>query len=105
MVVLLGLSSSWQTAVVVFPAGRSAYRKAIGLASASAPPFLRALTLTAASKPSHGLSMTYATAAPATAGGQGNSPVRFLQCVVVWGCDHVVAPAAELLLLILIDNR
>jgi len=32
------------------------------------------------SKPSHGLSMTYATAAPATAGGQGNSPPVCQNC-------------------------
>lgn len=32
----------------------------------------------ASSRPSNGLSMTYATAAPATAGGQAGSPVSFL---------------------------
>jgi hypothetical protein len=39
------------------------------------------------SKPSNGLSMTYATAAPATSGGQPGAPVRFLpilRLLVAW---------------------
>jgi hypothetical protein len=32
------------------------------------------------SKPSNGLSMTYATSAPATSGGTPGSPVRFPSC-------------------------
>lgn len=34
------------------------------------------------SKPSNGLSMTYATSAPATAGGQAGSPVRPASSIV-----------------------
>jgi hypothetical protein len=37
------------------------------------------------SKPSNGLSMTYATSAPATAGGQAGSPVRMIVIVGVLG--------------------
>ena len=42
------------------------------------------------SKPSNGLSMTYATAAPATAGGQPGAPVRLL----FW---HLLVKARRLL--------
>lgn len=36
------------------------------------------------SKPSNGLSMTYATSAPATAGGQAGSPVRMIAMLASW---------------------
>lgn len=42
----------------------------------AAPQLFLQPTDMASSKPSNGLSMTYATSAPATAGGQAGSPVR-----------------------------
>ena len=50
--------------------------------SAAPQLFLRPTNM-ASSKPSNGLSMTYATSAPATAGGQAGSPVRSASSLVV----------------------
>jgi hypothetical protein len=66
----LGLIGSWQPAFRDPPPATHADPRTF--------PFepVPALTSASPSKPSKGISMTYATAAPATAGGPGNSPVR-----------------------------
>jgi len=65
------LLRAWQLRPAV-PASR-AYRKAW---RGAAPQLFQSPANMESSKPSHGLSMTYATSAPATAGGQALSPVR-----------------------------
>jgi hypothetical protein len=50
------------------------------------------------SKPSNGLSMTYATAAPATSGGQPGSPVRVFSLFVVLMASHLGVELQFLLL-------
>jgi hypothetical protein len=72
------------------------------LIARQAPQLFIPPTDTMSSKPSNGLSMTYATSAPATSGGQPGSPVRF-SCVCV--ALQVAERRSPARLLLLLSNR